>query len=350
MYVGKSFIESIREELDNVADRLESPSLSFTSHIFSDKAITGRRLCPMPNLHSGTNIALGFEAMTKSVRASSCEHCIIVFVSDGADSPGNEAKRNTLQKLPCRSTLLTVAVGEGFPTSLVVDDLRIKYHTFGGDSIPLVIPLSNKHSSVSEMQEEIKWITSQLEEIILARGEVQELSMEELSATLDINVIFSQCKRWYNAVTIKCMSKAAECSLQDKINMVKETRDKFNQAEVLMKKQSLCIAKPLPSNLKARRSLFLLTTLRERINKLLEQLNKGNVLDQLTDMEKQEYLSFGNKAGRFLSTSIRYCLVICYHPANWGTDKPDHGSRSTLQAETLGRMRIALCVPFNHSL
>lgn len=316
MYFCKSFIESIRKELDDVADRLESPSLSFTSHLFSDKSITGRRLCPMPNLHSGTNIALGFEAMIRSVRPSPCELCIIVFVSDGADSPGNEVRRNALQGLSCPSTLLTVAVGEGFPTSLVVDELRVKYHTFGGDSIPLVIPLSNKHSTISEMQEEIKWTASQLEEIILSRGVVQELSMDELSSTFDIDVIFRQCKRWYNAATIKCMSKAADYSLEDKTDMVKETRDKFNQAEMLMKKISLSIAKPLPSNLKARRPLFLLTTLRERINKLLDQLNKGILLDKLTDVEKQEYLSFGNKTGRFLSTSIRYHSAKCDTHAN----------------------------------
>lgn len=309
--LNKAFIDALRNELDCTADRLESHGLSLTFHLFSDNAITGPRLFPMPNLSGGTIIASAFEAMTKSVKAA-CEHCIVVFISDGEDSPGNQARRARLFPLPCKSTLLTVAVGEGFPTSLVIDELRVKYHSFGGDSIPLVFPLSNRHKSIPEMQEEIQWVTSQLEEIIQAGGIVREYSMDEL-ASGEADTIFGQCKRWYNAATIQCMSK--DSSLLRKIEIVKETKEKLSQAELLMKKITLGMGKPLPSNLKARRPLYLLTTLREKLNTLLEQLNKGRLFDELTDAEKQAYLSFGNTAGRFLPTSMKY------HAANFETTK-----------------------------
>ena len=320
MYFDESFIASIRSELDAMADRLESSSRSFTSHLFSDFAITGRRLVSMPHFRSGTNIASGFEEMIKSVNASyashasndtPCEHCIIVFVSDGMDTRGNRAMWGHLTPLPCKSTLLAVAVGGGFPTSLVVDELRVRYHTFGGDSIPLVFPLGDKYASTAQMQEEVQWVCSQLEEIIQAGGLVPELSMEELAAA-DIDAIFGQCKRWYNAATIQCMSTSCY-SVTEKIDIIDGTKGKFNQAEALMKK--LNFGRPLPSNLKARRPLHLLVGLRGKLNTILEQLNRGLLFDQLSDVEKQEYLSFGNTAGRFLPKSIKY------HAANFETTR-----------------------------
>ncbi len=331
-----SFIQLARKEFDLMADRMESPRLSFTFHLFSDTAYTGRRLGDMPSLSAGTNIALGFETMTKSVLKSQCEHSVIIFVSDGADERGNEARRARLTPLPCKSTLLTVAVGNGFPTSLVVNELRAKYHTFGGDSIPLVFPLSNEVGP--DLQQNIRWVVSELEEIINMGGVQPEISMEELSTSLEIDVIFGQCKRWYNACTIKCMLKSGSdpilsrqsdvdsntdpntgsnprLSLLEKIDLVKETKDKFDQAGEMMKRITVAMAKPLMSNLKSRRPIFLLTTLREKLNTMLEQLNKGRLFEELTDVEKQEYLSFGNVAGRFLTTSIKY------NAANFETTK-----------------------------
>lgn len=329
---SSSFVELTKKEFDSMADRLESPHLSFTFHLFSDTAYTGRRLWDMPSLSAGTNIALGFETMTKSVLESPCEHIIVVFVSDGADQRGNEARRARLSPLSCKSTLLTVAVGNGFPTSLVVNELRVKYHTFGGDSIPLVFPLSNEHGL--DMQLNIRWVVSELEDVINgfnAGGVQPELSIEELSTSLDLNVIFGQCKRWYNSCTIKCMSKLesnndsnsvslnaesrVRLSLMEKLDIVKETKVKFDQAEELMRRITVTMAKPLPSNLRSRRPIFLLTSLREKLNTMLEQLNKGRLFEELTDVEKQEYLSFGNVAGRFLTTSIKY------NAANFETTK-----------------------------
>jgi hypothetical protein len=305
MYFHPDFIRTMRMELDGMADRGESHNLSYTCHIFSDTVVTGKRLGPMPRLASGTIIALGFEAMIKCVNQSFCEHCIIVFVSDGADVRGSEARRAMLPPLKCKSTLLTVAVGDGFPTSLVVDELRVKYHTFGGDSIPLVFPIGR------DFEIEIQWVVSQLEEIIQAGGVVQELSMEELGAS-DVASIFRQCRLWYNACTVRCMAKSTP--LQEKILLVDETREKFSRAEELMRAKTGFV-KPLPSNLKLRRPIFLLSSLREKLNTLSEQLSQGMLLSNMTDEEKRAYLSHGNVAGRFLATSVKY------NAANFGTSK-----------------------------
>ena len=306
----EAFINCIRQELDSLADRFDS-GLSTTFHLFTENAITGPRLYPMPNVSGVTIISSAFEAMVKSVKASPCEYCIIIFVSDGADTRGDGLWMAELPPLPCESTLLTVAVGCGFPTSLVVDVLRVKYHSFGGDAIPLVFPLSNHQTSVDAMQQEIQWVTSELEEIVKARGVVQELSMGDLDSSLDIDTIFRQCKRWYNAATVQCMTKSI--SILEKIDAVKETKAKFDHSEALMRNLALGMGKPLPSNLRARRPLTLLTALREKLNILLEQLNKGRLFDQLSDEEKQKYLSFGNTAGSLHATSMKY------HAANFKT-------------------------------
>lgn len=306
-----SFVKMARKEFDLMADRLESTNISFVFHLFSDTVCTGKRLRDMPKLSLGTNISLGFESMVKWIQQSPCKHCIVIFVSDGADARGSEARRARLLPLPCKSTLLTVAVGDGFPTSLVVDELRVKYHTFGGDSIPLVFPLSG--------DEDIPWVVSQLEEIIKTGGVQPDFSVHDLESRVsdktNIDIVFLQCKRWYNACTIKCMSAQPQLSLLEKIELVRETKEKFNQAEDLMKNVTLCISKPLPSNLRARRPIVLLASLREKLNVLMEQLRKGRLFDELSDVEKQEYLSFGNTAGRFLTKSIKY------NAANFETTK-----------------------------
>lgn len=328
MYVGNSFsmtanyqyekcvnpfIRTIREEFDSLADRLESPDLSFTFHLFSDTVVTGRRLIPMPYLTSGTNIALGFEAMIRAVSAQKCDHCIIIFISDGADDRQNAERRGRLQCLPCKSTLLTVAVGGGFPTSLVVNELRKKYHTFGGDSIPLVFPLSNDHDSESELQSDVQWVAMQLEEIIRTGAVIKELSLDDLEEIGDIETIFGQCKRWYNACTIQCMSN--QLTRVQKMDLIKATKVKFTKAEELMNRLTLGLSKPLPSNLRARRPIFLLCTLRGKLNGLLETLGAGRLLDDMGDEEKKSYLSYGNVAGTYMDKANRY------HAADFKTTK-----------------------------
>lgn len=312
---SSSFMRAAREEFDALANRLESPDISFVFHLFSDTVRTGRRLMQLPTLSRGTNIAIGFQAMEQSIKKMPCEHAIVIFVSDGADSEESRRKRADLRPLPCKSTLLTVAVGGGFPTSIVVDELRVKYHTFGGDSVPLVFPLANEADP--GMLSNIRWVVSEIEDLVKSRGVLQEFSVEELQRMEDIDVdtIFRQCKLWYNACTIKCMSRQSDIPLLEKIELVKKTKEMFNQAEDLMKLTTVGRLKPLPSNLRAKRPIFMLSSLREKLNTLLEQLNKGRLFDELSDVEKQEYLSFGNISGRFLSTSIKY------NAANFETSK-----------------------------
>ena len=298
---------AIERELDGMADRVESPTLICTAHAFSDSIVTGTRFGGMRIVSRGTNIALGFEAMIASIDATpSYDHCIIVFISDGEDMRDNEARRALLTPLRCKSTLLTVAVGSNFPTSLVVDELRVKYHTFGGDSIPLVFPLPNEHDTKNGMLSDIQWAIQQLEAIILSGGTVQEVSLQDLAQNVhDHDAIIRQCKNWYNACTIQCMSKALE--MQEKVDLVLQTKENFNHAEEIMRKGLESLSKPsLPSNLRARRPLFHLTSMREHLNQLLHQFNNGRVFEKLSDIEKQDYLTFGNVTGHLFATAFKY--------------------------------------------
>lgn len=311
---GRSFMDKVRIELDCMADKIEGKEQLNTTVefvIFSDTTHTGRRLRGMPKLSGSTNISLGFNEMHRMAVASKCDHCIIVFVSDGADDRGNEGKIAQLRCLPGDSTLLTVAVGEGFPTSLVVDKLRPTYHTFGGDSVPLVIELPANQPSRADMESDVDWVTAQLQVIIEAGGVLMEYTLEELEGNPSVEAISTQCKFWYNACTVKAMTKTVPHD--EKVSLIRETKDKFNRAEELMKGLTATLSKPLPSNLRARRPLYLLTSMREKLNNLLGQLERGHRLDLMSDAEKAEYLRHGNSEGRFISKALSY------HSANFST-------------------------------
>jgi hypothetical protein len=69
------------------------------------------------------------------------ERAVILFVSDGGDDDPTLSSLRNLPRLGVeRCALLTLAVGEHFPTRVVVQHLRPAYHTME-DEVPLVFPL-----------------------------------------------------------------------------------------------------------------------------------------------------------------------------------------------------------------
>ena len=311
---GKSFMFELRTKLDILADTVEGEKHLNTSMefvVFSNTAFSDRRLRTLPTLSGCTNISSGFNEMHRMAVSSKCDHCLIIFVSDGADDRGNEDKIARLRCLPMDSTLITVAVGECFPTSLVVDTLRPSYHTFGGDSIPLVIELPTNQGSREEMESDVDWVALQLKGIIEAGGVLMQYTLEELELQPSVEAISTQCKLWYNACTVKAVSKMT--THDEKVALINETKDKFNRAEDLMKGLTALQSKPLPSNLRARRPLYILTSMREKLNNLLRQLEKGHRLECMSDEDKRKYLGLGNNEGRFFSR------VLQYHSADFDT-------------------------------
>ncbi len=49
-----------------------------------------------------------------------------------------------------------------------------------------------------------------------------------------------------------------------------------------------------------------LASIRERINVILSQLNKGRLFEHFSDAEKADFIAFGNKCGRFSAKAVRY--------------------------------------------
>lgn len=304
------FVGEIRKRFDDMANRIEANAALRTSVdavVFSCEAQSGKRLMRLPKLSQSTNISSGFRAMHELVGRSKCGHCIVVFISDGVDDRGNEAKIAALAPLPCKATLITVAVGEGFPTSLVVDKLRPTYHTYGGDAVPLVIELPSDRSSVNDMVSDVDWVVSQVQAIIEAGGTQREYTLGELASLNDVQLISLQCKLWYNACTIRCMAKGTPH--EEKVACIKEAKGNFDAAEQLMKGLVLTLSKPLPSNLRARRPLFLLASMREKLNQLLARLATGARLDAMSDRDRAKYLSYANSGGRFLHKTLEYHSV-----------------------------------------
>ena len=300
-------VPSLPECMHLLAENLKEQGITTAFHVFSDDVASGTDLKAIlaRERPMGTNIAVGFSDMISSYKHNA-EHVVVIFVSDGEDStPGKGvAMRMMLPSLKETSTLLTIAVGSKFPTSTVLNDLYGKYHTSPDKSLPLVLPIDPKAENTHEAMHAIQ---SQLTGIILeiasgvARRQVTVSDLEEM----DRQAIYEQCVRWYNECSVKCLLQAP---LPEKIALVEECKARLNAAEACMKKGMTAESlKPLASNIKKNFTLHHLTSIREKLNTISAQLNKGRLFEHLTDEEKSQFLSFAsNKVGAYSSKAVKY--------------------------------------------
>ena len=298
-------IPSLAESLDSMAKTLNMNRISTEFHVFSDNAVSGTDVkALLASQKPGcTNISSGFEAMLKAhPKHDNPKHTIIVFISDGADAPQGQWKRQGLSMLPGTSTLLTVAVGQGFPTTTVLNDLYTKYHTSGDMSLPLVLPIDPHTDNTHEV---MAWIQSQLTDIILkiASGvPIKQPTVADLEC-MDNQGIFKQCQRWYNECSLRVLLSSP---LPEKIALVTDFKGRLDAADKLMRRGVTTTKPLLTSHLRKQTTVHNLTHIREKINVILAQLNKGKLFEHLTDAEKSEFLAFGNKTGRLLSKAVQY--------------------------------------------
>ena len=299
-------IPSLPECMDSLAADLKAKGVTTTFHVFSTDVASGDNLKSILAREKprGTNIAIGFRAMVDSFKHNA-EHVVVVFVSDGDDnSDGAVQMRRTLPKLRETCTLLTVAVGASFPTTTVLNDLYGKYHTSPDKSLPLVLPIDPNAANCKEVMLSIQ---AQLAEIIVGvSSDVPRklVTVQDLDA-MDSEAIHDQCVRWYNECSVKCLLQGP---LPEKIALVEECKARLNAADDLLRKgMSTASMKPLASNIRKNVSMYHLTGIREKLNVILAQLNKGRVFEQLSDAEKSEFLSFAsNKIGAHSSKAVKY--------------------------------------------
>ena len=300
-------IPSLPECMDSLAESLKPHGITSSFHVFSDDVKNGDNLQAilLKATPKGTNIGIGFLEMTRSFKHGA-DHVVIIFVSDGKDSTPSEGMlmRALLPMLRETSTLLTIAVGANFPTTTVLNDLYGKFHTSPDKSLPLVFPVDPRADNTKQV---VQLIQAQLTDVILEiasgvpRKQVTVADLEEM----DKQAIYDQCVRWYNECSVKCLLQGP---LPEKISSVEECKAKLNAAHVFMRKgltaESL---KPLASNIKKNAALHHLTGIREKLNTILAQLNKGRLFEHLTDQEKSQFLSFAsNKIGAYSSKAVKY--------------------------------------------
>ena len=307
-------IASLPESLIALRKDLTQQQISSSFHVFSEEAISGSDLQKLLAAQTprGTNIAAGFEAMIRSKSTEGSERVVVVFVSDGDDTTGAAGKQRCrrLSPLPMPSTLLTVAVGKNFPTSTVLNSLYGTFSTSGDASLPLVFPIDPYADASAEVME---WIRSQLLETILeiASGVPRKkVSVEDLTG-MGNQDIFAQCKRWYNECTVQAFLPGRGFS--EKVAIVQDCRSKLAAADELMRKGTATVKPLLTSNLRKQLSVYHLTGIREKLNTMLAQLNKGRLFEDLDDKQKKEFLEYGNVAGRLLPKAVKY------HGANTDT-------------------------------
>jgi hypothetical protein len=203
------------------------------------------------------------------------------------------------------STLLTIAVGRSFPTTTVLNDLYGKFHTSEDKSLPLVLPID---PFAQDSAETLVWIKGQLLEFVeeIASGVARkQLTVADLEG-MDNNDILDTCRRWYNECSVKTLLPTP---LPEKIWLVTDLKERFNVADVLMRRavSERGTDKPLLlSNLRKNLTVGHLTSLREKLNNILAQLNKGRLFEHLSDVEKSEFLAFGNKVGKFSVKAGKY--------------------------------------------
>jgi hypothetical protein len=111
--------------------------------------------------------------------------------------------------------------------------------------------------------------------------------------------ILQACRRWYNEVSVRVSLSAP---LPEKIALIASLKEKLAVADGLMRKGQKkllisCLHQPSARHL---------ASIRERINVILAQLNKGRLIENFSDAEKADFIAFGNKCGRFSAKAVRY--------------------------------------------
>ena len=288
---------------------LHSRGIATCFHVFSDDVISGPDVGALLAAQKPrcTSIASGFRGMLKNSPVQDAEKpAVVIFISDGADSHRHEGllALKALTPLPVTSTLLTVAVGKGFPTTTVLNELYVKYHTNEDKTFPLVFAIDPHAANCGEVMAEI---LEQLKEIVLeiASGAPRKLFTVADLEGMDNASILSACRLWYNEVSVRTLL----CSpVPEKVKLLDDLKQRLNAADKIMRANMQGQAKPLliSSLRKTNVSVHHLSSIREKINTALAQLNKGRLFDDLTDEEKADFIAFGNKVCKLSVKAAKY--------------------------------------------
>lgn len=305
------------------------PKIKYTVIAFSDRIEWGTNLSRFnPPKHGGTQIVPAFQQIhTLIQRKTLPERIIVVFVSDGMDTatPPNmlAEKLRKLGNLPVHSLLFTVGVGKDFPTGLVIDVLRPLYHN-GSASTQSVLPVTSP--------DDLQWAFGQLEALMLEEltcANSVPPSIDESSSTKEI-MLFVQAR--YNECVIKCAATGQ--TARENYTLLFDTKTTIAEASRIAKvrlgmerdakpsdSDTPAPFKPLVSNLlketvySSKACLTAALSAITRLNVMLNDASKGQIMSELSDEAKKELLGGQYVEGKLISVASKY------RAANFGTTK-----------------------------
>jgi len=312
MYI---YTSNVRESITSIIDSQLFSMTDFTIITFSDTVEHGNNFLKFsPPQHAGTNIFGAFSEMQQLIQNEKepfARH-VIIFISDGADTNPKECLEN-LKTLPILTTpciMVAIGVNQLFPTTIVLDYLRPLYHN-GPLTVTPVLPV--------EESKDLVWAFSQLQSILME--ECWDLMPSEVtheSSNKDLK-LFMNGK--YNQCVVTCAM--ADRTNKENYDLIFATKVDIVNAGAIAKirmqteKVELKI-KPLASNLiqsdfySTKTCIMLSIKITEKLNKMLEDVQKGQLISDLSDNAKREMLGHACVQGRFIHKAMKY------HAAKFG--------------------------------
>ena len=346
-----NYTKHVRESVSNIIDSSIDPAVRFNVIVFSDTAEHTTDISKLKRpAHSNTYIPSAFKKLHEVVRATPIRHAperiVVVFISDGMDY--NVAKCTVeirgLPRLPVPSILLSVGVGRDFPTGLVVDVLRPKYHQESA-ALPSVLPVKTP--------DDLPWAFGQVEALLLTEILQRSRVPSRVDNDTPTRDLMGYTRAKYNECVIKCAEsgRAAKDNYQlltDAVAAIhcvaKMAKTRIHEARAAAK--ASCPAegapdlhsweeinpqseeettplmaetnppnprmKPTVSNLikntiySPKACLSLALSLIRRLNTMLESACKGQLISDLSDEAKQELIGFVYTEGKFMGFASKY--------------------------------------------
>jgi hypothetical protein len=332
-----SFTSSIREAVSSIIETNLDPSTRFQVIAFSEDVDSAPTVAGLKKpMHSGTRIAPAFRKMHALLRDIPAkrqpERVVIAFISDGQDDSPSKCLTDlkALPALQYDSILLTIGIGMSFPTGLVVDALRPRYHK-GPSALPPVLPVS--------APSDLGWAFGQLEAVLLTELMQHAPIPSKADDTVSTRGLIQFIRARYNECVIKCAESGRKP--RDNLGLLNDTTARMHEvvhlarARVVQERASKTAwrvnpegekvegerIKPLLSNLisatiyNPKTCLTLALSIVRRLNDMIAAASKGQLISDLPDAAKKELIGYAYTEGRLIQMASRY------RSANFSTTK-----------------------------
>ncbi|KAJ2992818.1 hypothetical protein HDV02_002839 [Globomyces sp. JEL0801] len=299
---------SVRQNIRNLMENLDYLNMNLNYHFisFHHDASYSDDLDKLSLTFGSTNIEGAFSLLKTKVLNLKPDIAIIVFISDGCDDKPKtiEARLNELGGIKdiCKSVLFSIAIGSKFPTSMVVDSLRLYFHS-ASDTLPVVFPIKSLSGCSNAFEGLFHYIKNQnfFENLEFYKA-TTELDIDERINAIYNNYIV-KCIQKKNGKMYKSLLKEALVELENLIHNVQALQPVTDLVKITH------LPKCLPSLLMKYNQTInnrLEEKLKETIISVNRLLKTNEYLFDLSDIDKQDLLSFGSNFGRNVTKTVVY--------------------------------------------